>query len=29
MTTVQRPDIVLRLSKQTEGNMKFTYLFDA
>ena len=29
MTTVQRPDIVLRLSKQAEGNMKFTYLFDA
>ena len=29
MTTVQRPDIVLRLSKHTEGNMKFTYLFDA
>lgn len=28
MTTVQRPDIVLRLSKQ-EDNMKFTYLFDA
>ena len=29
MTTVQRPDIVLRVSKHTEGNMKFTYLFDA
>lgn len=29
MTTVQRPDIVLRLSRQAEGNMKFTYLFDA
>ena len=29
MTTVQRPDIVLRLSKQAEGSMKFTYLFDA
>ena len=29
MTTVQRPDIVLRLSKKAEGNMKFTYLFDA
>lgn len=29
ITTVQRPDIVLRLSKQAEGNMKFTYLFDA
>ena len=29
MTTVQRPDIVLRLSKQREGGMKYTYLFDA
>lgn len=29
MTTVQRPDIVLRLSKQEDGNMKYTYLFDA
>ena len=29
MTTVQRPDIVLRLSKQAEDDMKFTYLFDA
>ena len=29
MTTVQRPDIVLRLSKENEGNMKYTYLFDA
>lgn len=29
MTTVQRPDIVLRLSKEDEGNMKYTYLFDA
>lgn len=29
MTTVQRPDIVLRLSKMAESNMKFTYLFDA
>ena len=29
MTTVQRPDIVLRLSKENDGNMKYTYLFDA
>ncbi len=29
MTTAQRPDIVLRLSKENEGNMKYTYLFDA
>lgn len=29
ITTVQRPDIVLRLSKHEEGGMKFTYLFDA
>lgn len=29
MITVQRPDIVLRLSKQEDGNMKYTYLFDA
>jgi len=29
MTTIQRPDIVLRLSKLREGSMKYTYLFDA
>lgn len=29
MTTIQRPDIVLRLSKQREASMKYTYLFDA
>ncbi len=29
MTTIQRPDIVLRLSKQREMGMKYTYLFDA
>lgn len=29
ITTVQRPDIVLRLSKHEEGGMKYTYLFDA
>lgn len=29
MTTVQRPDIVLRLTKEDGGNMKYTYLFDA
>lgn len=29
MTTIQRPDIVLRLSKQREAGMKYTYLFDA
>lgn len=29
MTTVQRPDIVLRLSRRGEGGMKYTYLFDA
>lgn len=28
LTTVQRPDIVLRLSK-TQSGMKYTYLFDA
>lgn len=28
LTTVQRPDIVLRLSKEGEG-LKYTYLFDA
>lgn len=29
MTTVQRPDIVLRLSKTSDSGMKYTYLFDA
>ena len=29
MTTVQRPDIVLRLSQSTDIGMKYTYLFDA
>lgn len=29
MTTVQRPDIVLRLSKTADSGMKYTYLFDA
>lgn len=29
ITTVQRPDIVLRLSKIQDGGMKYTYLFDA
>ena len=29
MTTIQRPDIVLRLSKQRGASMKYTYLFDA
>lgn len=29
MTTIQRPDVVLRLSKLREGSMKYTYLFDA
>ena len=29
LTTVQRPDIVLRLSKSFDGGMKYTYLFDA
>lgn len=29
MTTIQRPDIVLRLSKTQDGGMKYTYLFDA
>lgn len=29
MTTNQRPDIVLRLSKTQDGGMKYTYLFDA
>ena len=29
MTTVQRPDIVLRLSKKNDAGMKYTYLFDA
>lgn len=29
MTTVQRPDIVLRLSKSVDAGMKYTYLFDA
>ncbi len=29
ITTVQRPDIVLRLSKHDEGGIKYTYLFDA
>lgn len=28
-TTVQRPDIVLRLSKQSETDIVYTYLFDA
>lgn len=29
LTTVQRPDIVLRLSKTYNKGMKYTYLFDA
>lgn len=29
MTTIQRPDIVLRLSKKNDVGMKYTYLFDA
>ena len=29
ITTIQRPDIVLRLSKTDIGTMKYTYLFDA
>lgn len=29
ITTIQRPDIVLRLSKADDGGMKYTYLFDA
>lgn len=29
LTTIQRPDIVLRLSKSFDGGMKYTYLFDA
>ena len=29
MTTIQRPDIVLRLSKTEDSGMKYTYLFDA
>jgi hypothetical protein len=29
MTTVQRPDIVLSLSKTNDNGMKYTYLFDA
>ena len=29
MTTIQRPDIVLRLSKTQDSGMKYTYLFDA
>ena len=29
MTTEQRPDIVLRLTKTQGGEMKYTYLFDA
>lgn len=29
ITTIQRPDIVLRLSKKESGDMKYTYLFDA
>lgn len=29
MTTEQRPDIVLRLSKTFDSGMKYTYLFDA
>lgn len=29
LTTVQRPDIVLRLSKNEIGGIKYTYLFDA
>lgn len=28
-TTVQRPDIVLRLSRKYEGDIVYTYLFDA
>lgn len=28
-TTVQRPDIVLQLSKTSDAGMKYTYLFDA
>lgn len=29
MTTAQRPDIVLRLSRTSDSGMKYTYLFDA
>lgn len=29
MTTIQRPDIVLSLSKTNDSGMKYTYLFDA
>lgn len=29
MTTIQRPDIVLRLTKTFDSGMKYTYLFDA
>lgn len=29
MTTIQRPDIVLRLTKTNDIGMKYTYLFDA
>lgn len=29
LTTIQRPDIVLRLSKTSDSGMKYTYLFDA
>lgn len=29
MTTIQRPDIVLSLSKTNDTGMKYTYLFDA
>lgn len=29
LTTIQRPDIVLRLSRSFDGGMKYTYLFDA
>lgn len=29
MTTAQRPDIVLRLSKSADAGMRYTYLFDA
>lgn len=29
MTTIQRPDIVLSLSKTNDNGMKYTYLFDA
>ena len=28
-TTIQRPDIVLRLSKSSDDNINYTYLFDA